>query len=383
MGSLLEGNDVCVVMPTGGGKSLCYQLPALVLGKTAIVVSPLIALMQDQAAQLAQMGIPAAVLNSSMASASSRESCGGPATASTGCCIFRRNGWRGRTPSAWLQNVPIAFFAIDEAHCISEWGHEFRPEYRQLSCFAHAFPRPADRRFTASATRQVRHDILAQLQLRDPRQIHRQLSPSQSALPRAGMRLENAAAAADAGAAQLRRSNMIVYAPTIARVEETVEFCRRTALRRSGITARWKRQRRRNQERWMSDEVRVLVGTIAFGLGINKAAVRAVIHLSLPKSIEQYYQEAGRAGRDGGRRIACCCGKNGMQRLLAYFIGQLTDPRGEGASLAALSRACASSRSRRVAATGRSACISERHRSGNPAAGATCADPNRSGWRFR
>ena len=169
MGSLLGGHDVCVVMPTGGGKSLCYQLPALVLGKTVIVVSPLIALMQDQAAQLAQMGIPAAVLNSiAWPARSRRASCAVRARASFGCCTCRRNGWRASDTIEWLQAVPIAFFAIDEAHCISEWGHEFRPEYRQLSRLREQFPDRPIAAFTASATRRVRHDILDQLQLRDP-----------------------------------------------------------------------------------------------------------------------------------------------------------------------------------------------------------------------
>ena len=141
MRSLLAGRDVCVVMPTGGGKSLCYQLPALVLGRTAIVVSPLIALMQDQAAQLAQMGIPAAVLNSSMPSDRAIDGDAQSARrASSGCYTFRPSGWRGRTPSAGCSAIPIAFFAIDEAHCISEWGHEFRPEYRQLSALRQHFP---------------------------------------------------------------------------------------------------------------------------------------------------------------------------------------------------------------------------------------------------
>jgi ATP-dependent DNA helicase RecQ len=166
--SLLAGHDTCVVMPTGGGKSLCYQLPAVISEKTAVVVSPLIALMQDQSAQLAQMGIPSAVLNSTLSSEDQN-------------CVMRqaREGAyrllylsperlaRADT-TGWLQKVPIAFFAIDEAHCISEWGHEFRPEYRQLSKLRGTFPDRPIAAFTASATRHVRHDILAQLQLRDP-----------------------------------------------------------------------------------------------------------------------------------------------------------------------------------------------------------------------
>src|SRR6202035_2431153 len=166
--SLLAGHDACVVMPTGGGKSLCYQLPAVVAGGTAVVISPLIALMQDQAAQLAQMGIPAAVLNSTL---SDGEQTKVMSRAGDGAYrllyVSPERVARGDTVG-WMQQLPITFFAIDEAHCISEWGHEFRPEYRQLSRLRSKFPDRPIAAFTASATHHVRHDILAQLQLRNP-----------------------------------------------------------------------------------------------------------------------------------------------------------------------------------------------------------------------
>ena len=166
--SLLGGRDTCVVMPTGGGKSLCYQLPALVSGKTAIVISPLIALMQDQAAQLAQMGIPAAVLNSTQTSGEqtdiTKKACAGEYR----LLYLSPERLTRQDTVTLLRRIPVAFFAIDEAHCISEWGHEFRPEYRQLSSLRVNFPDLPIAAFTASATRQVRHDILTQLQLRDP-----------------------------------------------------------------------------------------------------------------------------------------------------------------------------------------------------------------------
>ena len=166
--SLLAQKDTCVIMPTGGGKSLCYQLPATLLGKTAIVISPLIALMQDQVAQLLQMGIPTAAINSAMPRSEQtsimREAVGG---AYRLLYLSPERLSQAETIS-WLKQVPIAFFAIDEAHCISEWGHEFRPEYRQLSSLRTNFPTQPIAAFTASATRQVRHDILAQLKLRTP-----------------------------------------------------------------------------------------------------------------------------------------------------------------------------------------------------------------------
>src|ERR1700681_2788599 len=166
--SLLDWQDSCVVMPTGGGKSLCYQLPAVMLGRTAIVVSPLIALMQDQAAQLAQMGIPAAVLNSSLPSEKQAQVIRKASQGEYRLLYLSPERLARPDTLGWLQRVPIAFFAIDEAHCISEWGHEFRPEYRQLSRLRAHFPDHPIAAFTASATKRVRHDILAQLELREP-----------------------------------------------------------------------------------------------------------------------------------------------------------------------------------------------------------------------
>ena len=326
MRSLLAGHDTCVVMPTGGGKSLCYQLPALVSGGTAVVISPLIALMQDQAMQLAQMGIPAAVLNSTMSEAEQAKIM---MQAREGAYrllyVSPERVARGDTVG-WLQKVPVTFFAIDEAHCISEWGHEFRPEYRQLSKLRTKFPDRPIAAFTASATRHVRHDILAQLQLREPDRFiasfHR---PNLRYLVRECEGLEQMELLLKA-LHNYAGSNVIVYSPTIARVEETVDFLADRDIAAVAYHGKMGAQdRRRNQERWMSDEVRVLVGTIAFGLGINKAAVRAVIHLSLPKSIEQYYQEAGRAGRDGLGADCVLLWQKKDAGLLGFFANQITD----------------------------------------------------------
>ena len=324
--SLLAGRDTCVVMPTGGGKSLCYQLPAVVSKGTAVVISPLIALMRDQATQLAQMGIPAAVLNSTMNEAEQNKVM---AKAREGAYrllyVSPERVARGDT-MGWMQQVPITFFAIDEAHCISEWGHEFRPEYRQLNRLRTKFPDRPIAAFTASATRHVRHDILAQLQLRNPdKYIASFYRPNLRYLVRECEGLEQMEMLVKA----LRSyggSNVIVYSPTINRVEETVDFLEDHDISAVGYHGKMGTEdRSRNQERWMSDEVRVLVGTIAFGLGINKAAVRAVIHLSLPKSIEQYYQEAGRAGRDGGSADCVLLWQKKDAGLLGFFANQITD----------------------------------------------------------
>jgi len=325
--SLLGGRDTCVVMPTGGGKSLCYQLPAVMSEKTAVVISPLIALMQDQAAQLAQMGIPAAVLNSTLTTEEqSRVMRQARAGGFRLLYLSPERLQRGDTLD-WLQHVPVSFFAIDEAHCISEWGHEFRPEYRQLKRLRERFPERPIAAFTASATRLVRHDILAQLALRNPDKyiasFHR---PNLQYLVR---ECDTAGQTSNLVSAlrYYREGNVIVYSPTISRVEETVDFLAGEGIEAVPYHAKMQAEdRRKNQERWMSDEVRVLVGTIAFGLGINKATVRAVIHLALPKSIEQFYQEAGRAGRDGNPADCVLLWRKQDAGILGYFANQITDP---------------------------------------------------------
>jgi ATP-dependent DNA helicase RecQ len=314
-------------MPTGGGKSLCYQLPAVAMERTCVVVSPLIALMQDQARQLEQNGIASGFLNSSLGYREQSE--------------VKRQAEQGRlrllylSPErlvrddtvGWLRRVPLGFFAIDEAHCISEWGHEFRPEYRQLRLLRESFPEQPIAAFTASATRVVRHDIVNQLGLRDPARFvasfHR---PNLRYLVRLCAGTEQSSllrAAID----WYDEGSIIIYAPTIKAVEATAADLNRRGIAAIAYHGQMDNDvRRSNQESWMTGEKRVLVGTIAFGLGINKADVRAVIHLSLPKSLEQYYQEAGRAGRDGEPADCILLWQKKDAGLLAHFIEDVDDP---------------------------------------------------------
>jgi ATP-dependent DNA helicase RecQ len=326
--SLLAARDSCVVMPTGGGKSLCYQLPAAMSpDKTVIVISPLIALMEDQVAQLGQMRISAALLNSSISAVQQSRVIEKARAGEYRLLYLSPERLAREDTTEWLKGVPVLFFAIDEAHCISEWGHEFRPEYRQLSRLRAHFPDRAIAAFTASATQRVRHDIIRQLELREP---HKYIASFHRPNLRYVVRACDASSQTELllrGMRSYGNENIIVYAPTIAKVESTVDL-----LQENGISAiayhgqMNAADRRHNQERWMADEVRVMVGTIAFGLGINKAAVRAVIHLSLPKSIEQYYQEAGRAGRDALPADCVLLWQKKDAGLHAYFIGEINDP---------------------------------------------------------
>ena len=324
--SVLGGRDVCVVMPTGGGKSLCYQLPAAMMEqKTVVVISPLIALMQDQVAQLTRMGISAASLSAH--EGPSRSQIMRNASKGVYRLIYLSPERIAREETvSWLRTVPIAMFAIDEAHCISEWGHEFRPDYRQLSALRRNFPNRPIAAFTASATQQVRHDIIKQLQLKEPdryivsfyRKNLRYIVKECDKQTHSTLFMKSVR--------QYEGSHVIVYAPTISQVEDTVESLKENGFSAIGYHGKMDgRTRAKNQEMWMSGKVRVLVGTLAFGLGIDKGGVRAVIHLSLPKSIEQFYQEAGRAGRDGKPADCILLWRKKDVGLHAYFIEQMED----------------------------------------------------------
>ena len=295
---VLEGRDSLVVLPTGGGKSLCYQAPAVSLRRLAVVVSPLIALMKDQVDGLRQAGVPAAAINSSQtpaerAAAMRALAAGGVQLLYVAPERLVLDGFLER-----LQRAAPAFFAVDEAHCISQWGHDFRPEYRQLRALREAFPGVAVHAYTATATPQVRGDIVAELRLKDPAVLVGAFDRPNliyRVRPRTD-RVAQVTAAID----RHRDQAGIVYCIRRSEVDElTAAVTRRgyRALRyHAGLTDD---ERRANQEAFLTERADIVVATVAFGMGIDRSNVRYVIHAGMPKSLEHYQQEAGRAGRDG------------------------------------------------------------------------------------
>jgi ATP-dependent DNA helicase RecQ len=299
--TLLEGGDVLALMPTGGGKSLCYQIPALVRPGTGIVVSPLIALMQDQVAALEEAGVRAAFLNSTQdwraQDAIERRLASGELDL---LYVAPERLVQDRTLSL-LGRAEIALFAIDEAHCVSQWGHDFRPEYRQLRILAERFPRVPRIALTATADDRTREEIATELSLGNARRFV-------ASFDRPNIRYT----IAEMGSMSARErlwsfistehptDSGIVYCLSRKAVEETAQWLVRKGRTALAYHAGLEPQvRRAAQERFLKDDAVIMVATIAFGMGIDKPDVRFVAHLNLPRSVEAYYQETGRAGRDG------------------------------------------------------------------------------------
>lgn len=296
---VVAGGDVLVVMPTGSGKSLCYQIPALLRAGTGIVVSPLIALMEDQVTGLRQLGIRAELLNSSLPPA--EQSRVRRQTEAGQVDLLYVAPERLLTDSFldWLERLPIALFAIDEAHCVSQWGHDFRPEYLQLAVLHARWPKVPRIALTATADPPTRREIAAKLGLADARMFvggFDRPNIRYRVVPKSGARAQLSRFLRD----EHSGNSGIVYCLSRKRTEETARQLARegwSALPyHAGLAAD---VRRATQRKFVNDEVRIIVATVAFGMGIDKPDVRFVYHLDPPKSIEAYYQETGRAGRDG------------------------------------------------------------------------------------
>ncbi len=297
--TLVQGRDALVLMPTGGGKSLCYQIPALARPGTAVIISPLIALMQDQVAALVQSGVKAAYLSSTL---DWQETQAIESQLLDGRLDMLYVAPERLVTSRMLEKlsrVQIALFAIDEAHCVSHWGHDFRSDYLGLSVLREQFPHVPRIALTATADPRTRADIAVRLGLEDA-----EVFISSFDRPNIFYRIAQKLKALDQLEAFIRREHAgdagIVYCLSRNKVDKTAEALNQRGIKalpyHAGLTAQ---QREENQTRFLREEGIVMVATIAFGMGINKPNVRFVAHLDLPKSIEAYYQETGRAGRDG------------------------------------------------------------------------------------
>jgi ATP-dependent DNA helicase RecQ len=320
----LAGRDVFALLPTGGGKSLCFQLPALVRGGLTVVVSPLIALMKDQVDQLQASGVAATFLNSTLDADESRSRLRG----------LHRNEYRllyvapeRLMLDGWSENLKkwsVTCLAIDEAHCVSEWGHDFRPEYRQLAKLRLALPEIPVMALTATATERVRADIITHLKLQEP-----EVFVASFNRPNLTYRVVSK----DQPLKQIidfvrkrEHESGIIYCASRATAERTAE-----ALAGRGFSARPYHagldgaERARNQEQFLRDDTRIICATIAFGMGINKPNVRWVIHHDLPKNIEGYYQETGRAGRDGLPSDCLLLFSPGDIAKQTHFLDEITD----------------------------------------------------------
>ncbi len=329
---VLKNKDVLVIMPTGGGKSLCYQLPALLRSGVSIVISPLIALMQDQVTALQDNGIDATFLNSTLSldEVRSREQ----ALFSGDIKLLYIAPERLFTPSfaALLdklsQKVGISTFAIDEAHCVSEWGHDFRPEYRQLFQLKQRYPQIPIIALTATATQRVRTDIVQQLRLNDPdvyvssfnrQNLYYEVKQKSKQAYHQLLNVINEYQGEEKGSG-------IVYCLSRKHVNEVALKLKQDGISalpyHAGLNAE---VREANQTKFIRDDVQIIVATIAFGMGINKPDVRFVIHYDLPRNLESYYQEAGRAGRDGEDAKCTILFGWGDVHTVKYLIAQKAD----------------------------------------------------------
>ena len=323
--SVMEGGDAFVLMPTGGGKSLCYQLPALALGGLTLVVSPLIALMKDQVDGLRANGIPAGFINSSLTQAQITR------VEAMACedrfRILYVAPERAVLPDFrdFLAQLNVKLIAIDEAHCVSHWGHDFRPAYRELKSLRQVCPNAPAIALTATATKPVRDDILSQLGLRQPQVFISSFDRpnlSYSVQPR-GRSLDPLLTLLE----KHRGESAIIYCTARKATEEMAHVLSRHGFKTEAYHAGLEpADRRAIQDRFIRDETPMVVATIAFGMGIDKPDIRLVVHYDMPKNLEGYYQETGRAGRDGMPSECVLFYSYGDKAKQEYFLEQVEDP---------------------------------------------------------
>ncbi len=322
--AVLARQDTLVLMPTGGGKSLCYQLPALMFGGLTLVISPLIALMKDQVDALNHNGVAAAFLNSSL-NIKERGRVESAVLAGEVKILYLAPerlalfGFR-----QFLSRLEVSLVAIDEAHCISEWGHDFRPEYRNLRDMRSLFPEVPIIALTATATPQVRQDIVTALGLRDPRVFISSFNrPNLHYSVRAKYNATGSLVKLLKG---YKDQSVIIYCFSRKDTETLAGDLSDAGFRALPYHAGLAREvRRETQEKFIRDEVKIIVATIAFGMGIDKPNVRLVVHMDIPKTMESYYQETGRAGRDGQPSDCVLFYSIADRRKHDYFIEQIAD----------------------------------------------------------
>ncbi len=329
---IMAGRDVFAVMPTGGGKSLCYQLPAHILKGVCVVISPLISLMKDQVDAARDTGLRAAFLNSSMKAREMAEVYRELKEGLIDLLYVSPERFAMDDFIATLDSVPLCLFAIDEAHCISEWGHDFRPDYLSLAAIAERFTSVPVAAFTATATHRVQDDTIARLRMRSPFIVRASFNR-----PNLFYQVLAKQHPEDQVLAFVRErpgESGIVYRTTRANVEETAAYLMRAGIKalpyHAGLDAQ---TRTKHQDAFNRDEVRVMVATIAFGMGIDKSNTRFIIHADLPKNMEGYYQETGRAGRDGEPAHCLLLYGRGDIPKIRYFIDQMTDEQQRRAAL--------------------------------------------------